>query len=162
MIRGSDRMTRMQEQVEKMDIKGTKVRDVLKIIGRREPPTISHEANIHEVVRAMCAYQHSRVLYVVDKEDHLVGVISLETLIRHVFSHSHERHEHPRHLLGIITTESARDLMSRKPVHAREDEEVEAILERMIGKRAPEIAIVGEEGKVVADLTMLDLLKVCE
>jgi len=155
-------MSETGKEVPKMDIKGMKVRDVIKAIGKREPPVVSDDAAIQDVVRSMCDCQHSRVLYVVNKAGQLVGTISLETLIRHIFSHSHERHAHPRHLLGIITTESASDLMSKKPIHARQDEDLEVVLERMIGKRAPEIAIVGEEGKIIADLTLLDLLKVCQ
>jgi CBS domain-containing protein len=138
-----------------------KVREIIEAIGKREPPIVPDDATVQEVVKSMCDCQHSRVLYVVNDDGQLVGTISLETLMRHSFNHSHERHAHPRHLLGIITTESARDLMNKKPMYAREDEDVEIILERMIGKRVPEIAIVDNEGKVVADLTMLDLLKVC-
>jgi len=144
-----------------MDIKGMKVRQVIEAIGKREPPIVSDDATVQEVVKSMCDCQHSRVLYVVNDGGQLVGTISLEILMRHSFSHSHERHAHPRHLLGIITTESARDLMNKRPIHAREDEDVEIVLERMIGKRIPEIAIVDDEGNVIADLTMLDLLKVC-
>jgi len=155
-------MSQTGKEIRKMEIKGMKVRDVIKAIGRREPPVVQEDADIRKVVTSMCDCQHSRVIYVINDAEQLVGTISLETLIRHVFSHSHERHAHPRHLLGIITTESAMDLMSKKPIHAREDEDVETVLERMIGRRVPEIAIVGEEGKVVADLTLLDLLKVCQ
>lgn len=144
-----------------MEIKGMKVQEVIEAIGKREPPIVPDNATVQEVVKSMCDCQHSRVLYVVNDGGQLVGTISLETLMRHSFSHSHERHAHPRHLLGIITTESARDLMNKRPIHAREEEDVEIVLERMIGKRVPEIAIVDNEGKVVADLTMLDLLKVC-
>ena len=144
-----------------MDIKGMEVRDVVRAIGKREPPVIPYDASIGEVVQSMCDCQHSRVLYVVNESEQLIGTTSLETLIRHMFGHSHERHEHPRHLLKIITTESAKDLMSKRPIHAREDEEVEIVLERMIGKHVPEVAITGEEGKVIADITLLDLLKVC-
>jgi CBS domain-containing protein len=143
------------------EMKGMKVREVLEAIGRREPPVISDDATIQEVVESMCNCQHSRAIYVVDKDNKLLGTIPLETLMRHIFSHSHERHAHPRHLLGIITTESAKDLMNKKPIHASEEEDVEIVLERMVGKRVSEIAIVGDAGKIIADLTMLDLLKVC-
>ncbi len=143
------------------DIKGLKVRDVMETVGKRQLPVVPDTATVYDVVEAMCHYRHSRVLYVVEEDGRLTGYISLENLMRHIFGHSHERHAHPRHLLTIITTESARDLMNKRPFHAREDDDVEAVLERMIGARVPEIAIVDNEERVVADLTMLDLLKVC-
>ena len=144
------------------EMRGMKVREIIEAIGRREPPIISDDATIQEVVESMCNCQHSRVIYVVDKDNELLGTIPLGTLMRHIFGHSHERHAHPRHLLGIITAESARDLMNKRAIHAREQEDVEVVLERMVGKRVSEIAIVDDEGKIIADLTMLDMLKVCQ
>ncbi len=143
------------------DIKGLKVRDVMETVGKRQLPVVPDTATIYDVVEAMCGCRHSRVLYVVDEDERLAGAISLETLMRHIFGHSHEQHAHPRHLLRIITTESARDLMDKRPFHAGEDDDVGSVLERMIGKRVSEIAIVDNEDRIVADLTMLDLLKVC-
>ncbi len=143
-----------EEKIRGRDIKEMKVRDVIEAVGRRKPPIVPDNMPVHEVVKSMGDCQHNRVLYVVNDDGLLVGTILLETLMRHIFGHSHEQHAHPRHLLGIITTESAKDLMIKKPLHARESEEVEAVLERMIGKRVSEIAIVDDEGKVVADLTI--------
>ena len=59
----------------------------------------------------------------------------------------------------MITTETARDLMIREKVHASMDDEVEEVVKRMLAKGTEEIPILDESGRVVGDLTMIDLMK---
>ncbi len=125
----------------------------------RDLPLVSQESSIEEVIDAMVRYQHTRLLYVVDGGGKLLGTIALGPLVRHVFRRSHEPQIHPRSLMIMITTETAKDIMQKKPIFAREDEDVEVVLKRMIGKNVKEIAVLDEENRVVADVTMIDLLK---
>jgi CBS domain-containing protein len=125
----------------------------------RDLPLVSQESTIEEVIDAMVRYQHTRLLYVVDEDGKLLGTISLGPLVRHVFRRSHEPQIHPRFLMSMITTETAKDIMQKNPIFAREDEDVEVVLKRMIGKNVKEIAVLDSEKKVVADVTMIDLLK---
>jgi len=64
-----------------------------------------------------------------------------------------------RSLMSMITTETAKDIMQKNPIFAREDEDVEVVIKKMIGKNVKEIAVLDEEKRVVADVTMIDLLK---
>jgi len=61
--------------------------------------------------------------------------------------------------MSMITTETAKDIMQKNPIFAREDEDVEVVIKKMIGKNVKEIAVLDEEKRVVADVTMIDLLK---
>ncbi len=51
------------------------------------------------------------------------------------------------------------DIMLKAPVTATEDEDVELVLKRMVDANIKEIGVLDMEGRLVADVTMLDLLK---
>ena len=141
-------------------IKGSaRVTEVVASLKERKLPLIQEKANIEEVIDTMIRFQHSRLLYVVDDDKKLTGTISLGLLARHVFSASHEPQIHPRFLIHMITAETAKDIMQKNPVVTTEEEKVEVVLRRMIRTNAKEIPVLDKEKRVVADLTMVDLLK---
>jgi CBS domain-containing protein len=111
--------------------------------------------NIH----AMIQFEHSRVVYVQNETGELIGTISLGALAKHVFSPSHVPRIHARLLLSMITTETAKDMMQKKPVFAITHEDVGTVLKRMVESKVKEIPILDEHRKIVGDVTMLDLLK---
>lgn len=125
----------------------------------RDIPTVLETTLIEDVIKTMCRFLHSHLVYVVNESDELTGTISLGTIIRQVLCHKYEPKVHPRMLLGIVTHETAKDIMLRQPVVASEGEEVELVIKRMIDANVKEIAIIDNEKKIVADITMLDLLK---
>ena len=141
-------------------IKGSaRVTEVVAFLKERKLPLIQEKANIEEVIDTMIRFQHSRLLYVVDDDKKLTGTISLGLLARHVFSTSHEPQIHPRFLINMITAETAKDIMQKNLVVTTEEEKVEVVLKRMIRTNAKEIPVLDKEKRVVADLTMVDLLK---
>jgi CBS-domain-containing membrane protein len=107
----------------------------------------------------MLKHPHTRLMYVVDEENRCQGIISLGTLIRHLFSHDFEPAIHARFLIPMITSETAKHIMNKGLICATMEDEVEAVIERMIKAGIKEIAILNSEKRIVADLTMLDLLK---
>jgi CBS domain-containing protein len=135
-----------------------KIGEVIAGLKGRELPLVRQESSIEEMINAMVRYQHSRLLYVVDEDGRLLGVIALGPLVKHVFRRIHEPQIHPRSVMSMITTETAKDIMQKKPIFAGENEDVEVVLRRMIGKKVNEIAVLDNEQRVVADVTMIDLL----
>jgi CBS domain-containing protein len=136
-----------------------KVKDILKSTEGRKLPIIREDETIRDVLKKILAHPHTRLIYVVDKEGTYVGAISLGALIRHVFPHFYEPAVHPRSLLRMVTSETAKDIMSKQIMCATHEESVEAVIERMIKAKIKEIAIVNKEKKIIADVTMLDLLQ---
>jgi CBS domain-containing protein len=136
-----------------------RVNEMVAFLKERKLPLIQEKANIEEVIDTMIRFQHSRLLYVVDDDKKLTGTISLGLLARHVFSASHEPQIHPRFLINMITAETAKDIMQKNLVVTTEEEKVEVVLRRMIRTNAKEIPVLDKEKRVVADLTMVDLLK---
>lgn len=136
-----------------------KIKEILETIEERELPLVREDETIAEVVKKMLKYPHTRLIYVTDDEGKCKGTISLGTLIRHLFPHGFEPAIHPRFLIPMITSERARDMMNRGLIYAKNEDTVESVVERMIKAGIKEIAILDDERRVIADLTMLDLLR---
>jgi len=144
--------------VEKVT-ESTKVAELVTLLKKRKVPIIHENASIKEVVEVMISFEPRRLLYVVDDEKKLAGIISLGILARHVFSASHEPQIHARFLIDMITAETAKDIMKRKTVVATESEQVGMVLKRMIRTNVHEMPVVDDEKRVVADITLIDLLR---
>jgi CBS domain-containing protein len=136
----------------------TSIAELVSHYTERELPIIREDATVEEVIQAMIHFKHSRLLYVVDDSGQLTGTISLGILVRQVFSRSHVPQIHPRRLVSMITTESAKHIMQKSPIYTVEEEEVGVVLERMIATNVKEIAVLDREKRVIGDITMIDLL----
>ena len=138
-----------------------KIRELLKTLEDRQLPLIEEDTTIKEVLKKMLQYPHTRLLYVVNKEGMCKGTISLEILVRHLFPRGFEPAIHPRFLIPMITSETAKDIMNKRLLYATHEDTVEAVIEKLVKGGINEIAVLNEEKSVIADLTMLDLLKYC-
>ena len=134
------------------------VQDVVANYKDRQVPLIRRDTPIDRLPVAIQFHRHSRQLYVVDGQNHLLGNITLGRLVMYVFASSHGSSMNPRHVMGLITCKTAGDLMTEGTLSARMDDGVEDVLERMVAENVDEVPIMDEEGCVVADLTMIDLL----
>jgi predicted transcriptional regulator len=59
----------------------------------------------------------------------------------------------------MAVSETAKDFMHENVLVARITDDVEDVLRRMIKNNVKEIAIVDSENRIIADLTIIDLLK---
>ena len=138
---------------------GKKVAELVAFLNERRLPLIGQKANIAEIVTAMIHFEHSRILYVVDHNEKLTGTISWGLLTRHVFSTSHDPQIHPRFIMSMITAETAKDIMQKNPLFTTENELVETLLKKLIQRRVQEIPVIDREKRVIANLTIVDLLR---
>ena len=136
-----------------------KVKDILNSIQGRALPAIREDKTVRDVLKKIIAHPHTRLIYVVDKENKCVGTISLGELMRNVFPHFYEPAIHPRSLIRMVTSETAGDIMNKHVIYATGEESVESVVEKMIKAKIKEIAVVDGEKKIIADLTILDLLE---
>ncbi|MCK4425111.1 MAG: CBS domain-containing protein [Deltaproteobacteria bacterium] len=137
----------------------TRVSGLLSLLKARRPPVVHKEASIEEVIDTTIRFEHSRLVYVLDDEDRLAGVISLGDLVRHVFSRSHVPKIHPRSIISMIATKTAEDIMRKNVLFTTKNEEVEAVLKKMIHANVKEIAVVDGDRRIVGDITVVDLLQ---
>jgi len=136
-----------------------KIREILEHIGDRDFPYVSENSDINEVIRVAARFPHTGLVYVIDKQKKLLGVITVGSLMRHLYPYHYEDKIHPRDILRNISVEIASHLMSSGNVSASPDETVEVILKRMASTGAKEIAVVDSDGRILADITAIDLLK---
>ncbi|MBW1938231.1 MAG: CBS domain-containing protein [Deltaproteobacteria bacterium] len=139
--------------------KHIRISGLLSLLKTRKPPVVHKEVSIEEVIDAMIGFEHSRLVYVLDDEDRLAGVISLGDLVRHVFSRSHVPKIHPRSIIGMIAAKTAEDIMRKSALFTTENEEVGAVLKKMIHANVKEIAVVDGDRRIVGDITVVDLLR---
>jgi CBS domain-containing protein len=136
-----------------------KVADFLKESKPRHVPKVKEQAGVSELIEAFVQSDHSRILYVVDDQENLKGIISLGNLVRHFFFHYHDTHIDSRHLVSMAVSETAKDFMHENVLVAQVTDDVEDVLKRMIKNNVKEIAIIDSRKRVIADLTIIDLLK---
>lgn len=136
-----------------------KIADLLEQLKQRKLPVVSKRATVSEIIDAFAVSDHSRVLYVVDDEWRFIGVLSLGNMIRHVFFHYHDPSIDSRSLVSMVVSETAGDFMQREPMFAIHSEDVEDVIQRMIDRNVKEIPILDDEKRVIADITIVDLLK---
>jgi CBS domain-containing protein len=136
-----------------------KVAALVEQVEQRKVPVVPKRATVSEIIDAFAGSDHSRILYVVDDEGRFRGILSLGNMIRHVFFHYHDPSIDSRSLVSMSISETAGDFMQREPVFAMPSDKVEDILQRMIDHNVKEIPILDDERRVVADVTIVDLLK---
>jgi CBS domain-containing protein len=137
---------------------GLRVGELLNANKGRTIPIVFTEATLDEVVKVMASAPHSRVVFVIDEEERLVGTIPLGALVPHIFGGNLSRIVNRRLMLSLVTTRIASDIMVKKPLFVRKEESVYSLLHSMVVRNIKEVAVVDEDHKVVAELTMVDLL----
>ncbi len=144
-----------------LDQKASKIRigEVIKGLGHRDLPVVLENASIKEVMSAIVNCRHSRMLNVVNDREQLVGTISLGALTRHVFAQDHEPTIHARSLIGLLSRETAGDIMRKLPIYATAEEEIGVVTRRMLEANVKEIPVVDSDKQVIADITIVDLLQ---
>jgi CBS domain-containing protein len=136
-----------------------KIRELLQLIKERGIPIVNEDDHIDDVVEKVFKHPHTRIIYVVDDQGILKGTISLGMLLRHIFAHTYEPKAHASSIIGMITSEKAKHLMTEGLVTADVEDDVREVMRRMAKAQVKEIAVVDKENKVIADVTVIDLLK---
>ena len=136
-----------------------KIKELLDAMDERGLPLVDEQESIQGVLVKMLRYPHTRLVYVVDAKETCTGVISLGTLIRYLFPRSFEPAVHARFIIPMITAETARDIMNKGVIYATAEDDIEVVVKKMVKAGVKEIPILDRDRKVIADVTMLDLLR---
>ena len=144
-----------------LDQKSSKIRigEVIKGLEPRDFPVVPENASIEDVMSAIVNCRHSRMLNVVNDRQQLVGTISLDALIRHVFAQDREPTIHARSLIGVLSRETAGDIMLKQPIYTTIEEEIGVVTRRMLEANVKDIPVVDSDKRVIADITIVDLLQ---
>ena len=135
-----------------------KVVDLIGIINDRVLPIIHAENKISEIVTAFTNAPHSRIIYVVDQQNVLQGIITLGRIVRHVLVHYHACDLDRRSVFTLALAEKAADFMQPESIRITKDDNLEKVLEQMIEHDVVELPVVDELGRLVHDITMVDIM----
>lgn len=129
-----------------------------------ELPVIAPESSLKEVVVAMVKGHRRRIVYVVDGDGKFKGSITLADLrnvIFHYYLNSNVRDALvvTEHIEELFTSEKARDVMNPDLIVCYEDDTLHDIIMRMNEWDVMDIPVLDREGRVIADLDVLCLLK---
>lgn len=139
-----------------------KIKEIMQHVKDRDLPCVRADSEIREVIQVAVRFPHTRLVYVVDEKNKLLGVITIGALLRHLYPYHYQDKVHPRDILRNIIVEKAVHLISSGNVKASPDETVDVVLKRMAGTGAKEIAVVDSNGCILADITAVDLLRYYE
>nr|WP_320048936.1 CBS domain-containing protein [uncultured Desulfuromonas sp.] len=135
-----------------------KIKEIMQHIKDRQIPSVNEQCDIRDVIEVAVRFPHSRLVYVVDHHNRLLGAITLGSLLRYLYPYHYEDKIHSRDILRRLTVKKAADLMSHGNIKASPEESVDTILKRMAKTGVKELAVVDEEGHILADITVIDLL----
>lgn len=131
---------------------------IAELLSTRPVARVTSQSRITAAIAEFSAHPQSRTLYVVDDAGRLTGSVALAKLARHVFAHRHEPRIHGRGLLSRVTSKTVTDLARRRPLTARAREPAGEVLDRMVAEGVEEIAVIDDEGRLVGDINLADLL----
>lgn len=120
---------------------------------------VSGESCVEEIAEEISRMRHIRGIYVVDDRGRLQGYVSLGVLIRNVMEAQYKPHFHARSLLDRITCEKVADIMERHLIYARQDDDLEKVLDGMVHRNIKQIPVVDEEHRIIINVGILDLWK---
>ena len=124
---------------------------------------VAKDSGIKEVVLAMVKGHRRRIVYVADEKGRLLGDITLDNL-KDVIFHNYlgdrvtDAVIMSEHIADCFVSETAFDLMEDDRPVCYENEQLMEVLSRMIASDVKDVPVVNSEGKVIADLDILDLL----
>ena len=120
---------------------------------------VTDDAEIIAIVRSFVKAPGQHHLCVVDGEGRLLGLINRKRLFKSIFSHHVDADSRVSKLLLLHTAETSGDIMITDIITTREDEEIDAVISRMIAKNIRELPVVDEEGRVIGFLTLQMLMQ---
>jgi len=131
---------------------------------RMELPLVATTSSIKEVVRAMVQGYRRRLVYVVDSGGKLKGAISLDDLKDVICRYYLDGRIRDalvvtEHIAELFSSETAEDVMDANLIVCRDHERLQDVITRMIERDVKDMAVIDQEGRVIADLDILDLLQ---
>jgi CBS domain-containing protein len=129
-----------------------------------ELPLVAVGACLKEVVRVMVKEHRRRIVYVVDAGGKLKGAITLNHLKNIIFrffldGRLSDAVAVSERLAEIFTSEKAEQVMSLDLPSCLADETLADAVSRMMGSNVTDMPVLDQEGQVLADLDILDLLE---
>jgi CBS domain-containing protein len=138
-----------------MDIKQVKDIQMLEPVIRVQPNTV-----IIDLVKTFTENPASLVIFVVDKDDKLLGLISRKMIFQTVFS-QHIKSDKPiRLLFKLLTAEVAGEIMITEIVTTTPEESIDDLIKKMVQHNFYQIPLVDSSGHLLGLVSAWRLLQI--
>lgn len=117
------------------------------------------DEELFTVVRAFVNSPSLHHVCVVDTEGRLLGLVNGKRLFKCIFSHHVAADSRVSKLLLLHTAETSGDIMITDIITTREEEEVDAVIPRMIEKNIRELPVLDDNGRVIGFLSSRMLMQ---
>ena len=146
-------------------MKRSTVKDFLDSLPRRvELPVVNTESSLREVLHTMVKRHRGRVVYVTDSDGKVKGAISLDNLKDVIFHYYLKSRVSDAlvitgHIVNLFASEKAEDVMDAGLSICHEHEWLRDVVTRMIERNVKDMPVLDQDGRIIAALDILDLLK---
>lgn len=124
--------------------------------------TISPDATIDELLKRLVKGPRSRHVYVVDRDNRLIGSVRLHGLIDSLFPVSSAWEGGAVIFISIWESLKARhvaDLMNSDPPYVTEDTTLDEMITTLRSDMSNEIAVVDENMQIVGEVNLLEVIE---
>jgi len=120
---------------------------------------VSPDAEISAIVRAFVSSPALHHVCVVDADGRLLGLVNRKRLFKSIFSHNVASDSRVSRLLQLHTAETSGDIMITDIITTGENEEIDAVISKMIEKNIRELPVLDDGGRVIGFLSLLMLMQ---
>ncbi len=140
-----------------------KLASVLNSLPNYEYVVVRQDMPIENLKKIVRKHPGIRSIYVTDNEGRVLGELSIGALIKNISAKRRcTSRINTRELLSCLTCRRASDIMDRRLVFASPDEDVESVLDRALRYNLKEMPVLDKSGKLLKNISVLDLLAVLE
>jgi len=138
-----------------------KLKDVFSRIPGYDYIIVKENTPVDELGDLVRKHPGVRSIYVTDMGGKVLGEVSLGALIKNLTAERRcKTRISPRELLSCLVSNRAGDIMDRRFVYARPDEEVDDVLDRCLRYNIKEMPVLDDKGHIIKNIGVLDLLGV--
>jgi CBS domain-containing protein len=141
------------------DFRDLSIEDIYEILTDK-PVIVKNDSILKEAIDAITKNSTSRKVYVVDNDEKLIGVITIEALLRHVGYKVGVREAGMisffKFLSGIFK-ENVTEIMD-KPITINKRHKVLDALQMMVEYHLNDLPIIDDEDRIIGELHSLDIL----
>lgn len=128
------------------------------------PVSLSEKASIYDVWKIIYK-KHIHAVPIVDRHDHLIGIISFSDILKKIFPKydvyewdvSKVDLEMLEENAGEISELNAEKVMSKRVVSINEETTIVSALSKMIVKRVNQLPVVNEKNKLIGTIYKVDI-----
>lgn len=136
-----------------------KVADAHDLINSR-PPTVQKGASLRKAIDALLAHPLSRAVYVIDAEGNLAGVVTVETLLKHVGYRAGVRENSAKAYIALLrdSLKDGVEQVMRKAKAVTEETPLKEVLFIMLDEHVNDVPVVDDSYKLVGELIGLEMI----